>query len=321
MRTFYPELEPYDHGNLDVGDGQTIYWETSGNPNGKPAVYLHGGPGATSTPKQRRVFDPARYRIILLDQRGTGKSTPHASEPHADLATNTTWHLVSDLEKVREHLGIDRWQVFGGSWGSALALAYAETHPERVTELVLRGIFTLRESELYWFYEGPAGQLFPEVWSQFVEQVPDASPGEYRAAYHERLFDPDPAVHTPAAVAWATWEASAITLLPNPDVVATFAEPKYAVAFARIENHYFKNLGWFEDRQLLRDAHVLRDIPTVIVQGRYDVCTPPVTAWELSRELPDAQFTIVPDAGHAFDEPGILSALIEATDRFAQVTR
>lgn len=321
MRTFYPELEPYDHGNLDVGDGQTIYWETSGNPNGKPAVYLHGGPGATSTPKQRRVFDPARYRIILLDQRGTGKSTPHASEPHADLATNTTWHLVADLEKVREHLRIDRWQVFGGSWGSALALAYAETHPERVTELVLRGIFTLRESELYWFYEGPAGQLFPEVWSQFVAQVPDASPGEYRAAYHERLFDPDPAVHTPAAVAWATWEASAITLLPNPDVVATFAEPKYAVAFARIENHYFKNLGWFEDRQLLRDAHVLRDIPTVIVQGRYDVCTPPVTAWELSRELPDAQFTIVPDAGHAFDEPGILSALIEATDRFAQVTR
>lgn len=321
MRTFYPELEPYDHGNLDVGDGQTIYWETSGNPNGKPAVYLHGGPGATSTPKQRRVFDPARYRIILLDQRGTGRSTPHASEPHADLATNTTWHLVSDLEKVREHLRINRWQVFGGSWGSALALAYAETHPERVTELVLRGIFTLRESELYWFYEGPAGQLFPEVWSQFVEQVPDASPGEYRAAYHARLFDPDPAVHTPAAVAWATWEASAITLLPNPDVVATFAEPKYAVAFARIENHYFKNLGWFEDRQLLRDAHLLRDIPTVIVQGRYDVCTPPVTAWELSRELPDAQFTIVPDAGHAFDEPGILSALIEATDRFAQVTR
>ena len=321
MRTFYPELEPYDHGNLDVGDGQTIYWETSGNPNGKPAVYLHGGPGATSAPKQRRVFDPARYRIILLDQRGTGRSTPHASEPHADLATNTTWHLVDDLEKLREHLGIDRWQVFGGSWGSALALAYAETHPQRVTELVLRGIFTLRESELFWFYEGPAGQLVPEGWSQFVAPGPDASPGEYRAAYHERLFNPDPAVHTPAAVAWATWEASAITLLPNPDVVATFAEPKYAVAFARIENHYFKNLGWFEDRQLLRDAHVLRDVPTVIVQGRYDVCTPPVTAWELSRELPDAQFTIVPDAGHAFDEPGILSALIEATDRFAQATR
>ncbi|MEO7147027.1 MAG: prolyl aminopeptidase [Terrimesophilobacter sp.] len=321
MRTFYPEIEPYDHGLLDVGDGQAIYWETSGNPQGKPAVFLHGGPGGTSTPKHRRLFDPARYRIILLDQRGTGKSTPHASEPNADLSANTTWNLVSDLEKLREHLGIEKWQVFGGSWGSSLALAYAETHPDRVTELVLRGIFTLRESELFWFYEGPAGQLFPEVWDQFVAQVPEAAPGEYRAAYHERLFNPDPAVHTPAAIAWATWEASAITLLPQPDVVATFAEPKYAVAFARIENHFFKNLGWFEENQLIRDAHLLLDIPTVIVQGRYDVCTPPVTAWELSRELPNAEFTIVPDAGHAFDEPGILSALIEATDRFAEVTR
>ncbi|MCC6270125.1 MAG: prolyl aminopeptidase [Microbacteriaceae bacterium] len=317
MAHLYPEIAPYEHGLLDVGDGQSIYWETSGNPSGKPVVFLHGGPGGTSTPKQRRLFNPERYRIVLLDQRGTGRSTPHASEPHADLATNTTWHLVSDLEKLREHLRIDRWQVFGGSWGSSLALAYAETHPEKVTELVLRGIFTLRESELFWFYEGPAGQLFPEVWSQFVAQVPVASPGGYRAAYHEQLFNPDPAIHTPAAIAWATWEASAITLLPSPEVVATFAEPKFAVAFARIENHYFKNLGWFEDRQLLRDAHVLRDIPTVIVQGRYDVCTPPVTAWELSQELPDAEFIIVPDAGHAFDEPGILSALIEATDRFA----
>ncbi len=321
MRTFYPEIETYDHGLLDVGDGQAIYWETSGNPQGKPTVFLHGGPGGTSTPKHRRLFDPARYRIILLDQRGTGKSTPHASEPNADLSANTTWNLVSDLEKLREHLGIEKWQVFGGSWGSSLALAYAETHPDRVTELVLRGIFTLRESELFWFYEGPVGQLFPEVWDQFVAQVPDAAPGEYRAAYHERLFNPDPAVHTPAAIAWATWEASAITLLPHPDVVATFAEPKYAVAFARIENHFFKNLGWFEENQLIRDAHLLLDIPTVIVQGRYDVCTPPVTAWELSRELPNAEFTIVPDAGHAFDEPGILSALIEATDRFAEVTR
>ena len=320
MRSFYPEIEPYDHGLLDVGDGQAIYWETSGNPLGKPAVFLHGGPGGTSTPKHRRLFDPARYRIILLDQRGTGKSTPHASEPHADLATNTTWHLVADLEKLRERLSIERWQVFGGSWGSSLALAYAETHPERVTELVLRGIFTLRESELFWFYEGPAGNLFPEVWERFVAAVPGFSPGQYRAAYHELLFSPDPAVHTPAAIAWATWEASAITLLPRPDVVATFAEPTHAVAFARIENHYFHNLGWFEENQLIRDAHLLRDIPTVIVQGRYDVCTPPVTAWELSRELPDAKFVLVPDAGHAFDEPGILSALIEATDRFAKAT-
>jgi len=321
MRTFYPEIEPYEHGQLEVGDGHAIYWETSGNPEGKPVVFLHGGPGGTSGPNNRRLFDPTKYRIVLLDQRATGKSTPHASEPDADLATNTTWHLVADLEKLREHLGIEKWQVFGGSWGSALALAYAETHPDRVTELVLRGIFTLRESELFWFYEGPAGNLFPEVWEQFVAQVPEAKPGGFRAAYHERLFNPDPAVHTPAAISWATWEASAITLLPRPDVVATFAEPKYAVAFARIENHFFRNLGWFEENQLLRDAHLLRDIPTVIVQGRYDACTPPVTAWELGKQLPDADFTMVPDAGHAFDEPGILSALIEATDRFASTTR
>lgn len=317
MRTFYPELEPYDHGLLEVGDGQAIYWETSGNPDGKPAVFLHGGPGGTSTPHQRRLFDPAMYRIILLDQRGTGKSTPHASAPDADLSTNTTWHLVADLEKLREHLGVDRWQVFGGSWGSTLALAYAQTHTDRVTELVLRGIFTLRESELFWFYEGPAGQLFPEEFHRFAEAVPEARPGEFRAAYHERLFNRDPAVHTPAAVAWATWEASAITLYPRPDVVATFAEPTHAVAFARIENHYFKNGGWFEDGQLLRDATRLRGIPTVIVQGHYDICTPPITAWELSRVLPDAEYIVVPDAGHAYDEPGILSALIEATDRFA----
>lgn len=317
VRTFYPELEPYDHGLLDVGDGHSIYWETSGNPQGKPVVFLHGGPGGTSNPKQRRLFNPEKYRIVLLDQRGTGKSTPHASDPSADLSTNTTWHLVADLEKLREHLGIDRWQVFGGSWGSALALAYAETHTDRVTELVLRGIFTLRESELVWFYEGPAGQLFPEEFHAFASHVPHANPGGYRAAYHELLFNPDPAVHIPAGTAWATWEASAITLLPRPELVAAFAEPTHAVAFARIENHYFKNLGWFEDRQLLRDASKLRGIPTVIVQGHYDVCTPPITAWELSRELPDADFIMVPDAGHAFDEPGILSALIEATDRFA----
>ncbi len=317
MANLYPEIEPYDHGLLDVGDGQAVYWETSGNPNGKPVVFLHGGPGGTSTPKQRRLFNPDKYRIVLLDQRGTGKSTPHASEPNADLSVNTTWHLVADLEKLREHLGIDRWQVFGGSWGSTLALAYAQTHTDRVTELVLRGIFTLRESELFWFYEGPAGQLFPEEFHQYASHVPHAKPGEYRAAYHELLFNPDPAVHIPAGTAWATWEASAITLLPRPDLVEVFAEPTHAVAFARIENHYFKNHGWFEDGQLLRDASKLRNIPTVIVQGHYDVCTPPITAWELSRELPDADFIMVPDAGHAFDEPGILTALIEATDRFA----
>ncbi len=303
---------------LEVGDGQSVYWETSGNPEGKPAVFLHGGPGGESTPSHRRLFDPSRYRIVLLDQRGAGRSLPHASEAEADLSTNTTWHLVADLERLRAHLGIERWLVLGGSWGSTLALAYAETHPERVTELVLRGVFTLRKSELDWFYEGGgADQLFPDRWESFLEVIPAAERGGLIDAYHRRLNDPDPAVYGPAAVAWSTWEASTITLLPRPDVVATFADPHYATAFARIENHYFVNKGFFEDGQLIRDAALLKDIPGVIVQGRYDICTPPVTAWDLHRAWPEAEFVLVPDAGHAYDEPGILSALVEATDRFA----
>ena len=317
MLSFYPEIEPFDTGMLDVGDGQELYWETSGDPNGKPAVFLHGGPGAAVTPQHRRLFDPAKYRIVLFDQRGSGRSRPHVSEPGFDLSTHTTWNLVADIERLREHLGVDRWQVFGGSWGSTLALAYAETHPDRVTELVLRGVFTLRASELYWFYEGTAGQLFPDLWERFAAQAPDAEPGGYMTEYHRLLNDPDPAVHLPAAVAWATWEASTITLLPQPDTVAAFADPRFALAFARIENHYFVNGGFMRDGQLIADAHVLRDIPGVIVQGRYDICTPPVTAWDLHRAWPEAEFVMVPDAGHAFDEPGTLSALIEATDRFA----
>jgi proline iminopeptidase len=317
MRSFYPEIEPYESGMLEVGDGHSIYWEASGNPSGKPAVFLHGGPGGESGPNHRRLFDPEKYRIILLDQRGSGRSLPHASDAGADLSTNTTWHLVADLERLREHLGIARWLVFGGSWGSALALAYAETHPERVSELVLRGIFTLRASELEWFYEGGAEQVYPDLWEAFLEPVPLAERGNLIAAYSRMLNDPDPAVHGPAAVAWSTWEASTITLLRRPDVIATFAEPRYAIAFARIENHYFVNKGWFDEGQLIRDAGILRDIPGVIVQGRYDICTPPVTAWDLHKSWPEAEFVMVPDAGHSFDEPGILSALIEATDRFS----
>jgi proline iminopeptidase len=318
MRTLYPEIEPYASGLLDVGDGQSIYWETSGNPDGKPAVFLHGGPGGETNPDHRRVFDPAKYRIVLLDQRGAGKSEPHASGPNADLSTNTTWHLVDDLEILREFLRIDRWLVFGGSWGSTLALAYAETHPDRVTELVLRGIFTLRKTELDWFYEGGAGAIFPDLWESFVAPVPLAERGNLIDAYHRLLNHPDPEVHGPAAVAWATWEASTITLLPNPELVATFADPVFALAFARIENHYFVNKGFFDDGQLIRDAGILSSIPTVIVQGRYDICTPPVTAWDLHRALPDAEFLMVPDAGHSITEPGIASALIDATDRFAR---
>ncbi|MFJ8894631.1 prolyl aminopeptidase [Leifsonia sp. NPDC102414] len=318
MRTFYPEIEPYDSGMLDVGDGQQLSWETSGNPEGKPVVFLHGGPGGGTSPNQRRAFDPEKYRIVLFDQRGCGRSLPHASEPEADLSTNTTWHLVADIEKLREHLGVEKWMVFGGSWGSALALAYAQTHTERVTELVLRGIFTLRPEELDWFYEGGAAALFPDLWEGFVEPVPVAERGRLIRAYSRLLNDPDPAVHIPAGVAWSRWESSTITLLPRPEVVASFTEQQYAVAFARIENHYFMNGGWFEEEQLIRDAPKLAGIPAVIVQGRYDACTPAMTAWDLHRAWPEAEFRLIPDAGHAFDEPGILDALIEATDRFAE---
>jgi len=318
MRTFYPEIEPYDSGMLDVGDGQQLYWETSGNPEGKPVVFLHGGPGGGTSPNQRRAFDPEKYRIVLFDQRGCGRSLPHASEPEADLSTNTTWHLVADIEKLREHLGVEKWMVFGGSWGSALALAYAQTHTERVTELVLRGIFTLRPEELDWFYEGGAAALFPDLWEGFVEPVPVAERGRLIRAYSRLLNDPDPAVHIPAGVAWSRWESSTITLLPRPEVVASFTEQQYAVAFARIENQYFMNGGWFEEEQLIRDAPKLAGIPAVIVQGRYDACTPAMTAWDLHRAWPEAEFRLIPDAGHAFDEPGILDALIEATDRFAE---
>ncbi|MDF0512473.1 prolyl aminopeptidase [Agromyces sp. H3Y2-19a] len=318
MREMYPEIEPLETGMLDVGDGQHIYWEVSGNRNGKPVVFLHGGPGGGTSPSHRRLFDPERYRIVLFDQRGCGLSIPHASEPDADLSANTTWHLVADMERLRAHLGIDRWQVFGGSWGSALALAYAQTHPERVTELVLRGIFTLRRSELDWFYEGGASALFPDLWEEFVAPVPVDERAHMIEAYGRLLADSRPEVYEPAAIAWSRWESSTITLLPQAETIARFTAPEYAAAFARIENHYFRHGGWWEEGQLIRDAERLRDIPAVIVQGRYDVCTPVMTAWDLHRAWPEAEFTIVDDAGHAFDEPGILDALITATDRFAE---
>ncbi|GAA1609817.1 prolyl aminopeptidase [Leucobacter chromiireducens] len=320
LRTLYPPIEPTAHGMLPVGDGNEIYWESCGNPDGKPVVFLHGGPGGGCSPDHRRFFDPDRYRIVLFDQRGCGRSVPHASAPDADLSANTTWHLVADIERLREHLGIERWQVFGGSWGSALSLAYAQTHPERVTELVLRGIFTLRESELAWFYQDGASHLFPDAWEDYLAPIPAAEQHELIAAYHRQLTDPDPAVHTPAGVAWTVWENTTIRLIPDEDAIAAArANTAAAVAFARIENHFFTNAGWFEEGQLIRDAaEKLSGIPGIIVQGRYDVCTPARTAWDLHRAWPAADFEMVADAGHAASEPGIIDALVRATDRFAE---
>ncbi|GAA1782157.1 prolyl aminopeptidase [Leucobacter iarius] len=319
LRTLYPAIEPNRSGLLPVGDGHEVFWEESGNPAGKPVVFLHGGPGGGCSPDHRRYFDPARYRIVLFDQRGCGRSIPHASAPDADLSTNTTWHLVADIERLREHLGIDRWQVFGGSWGSTLALAYAQTHADRVTELVLRGIFTLRRSEIDWFYQEGASQLFPDVWEEYLSVIPEAERGDLVAAYHRRLFDADPAVHTPVGVAWTVWEHSTIRLIPDSAAIAAArTDTAMAVAFARIENHYFSNGGWMEDGQLIRDAaEKLAGIPGVIVQGRYDACTPATTAWDLHRAWPEASFEMIPDAGHAASEPGIVDALVRATDSFA----
>ncbi|WP_449278086.1 prolyl aminopeptidase [Leucobacter sp. GX24907] len=320
LRTLYPENAPYETGLLPVGDGHEVYWETCGNPNGKPVVFLHGGPGGGCSTDHRRFFDPEKYRIVLFDQRGCGRSIPHASDPDADLSTNTTWHLVADIEVLREHLGIEQWQVFGGSWGSTLALAYAQTHPERVTELVLRGIFTLRRSEVEAFYQaGPAQQLFPDFWEQYLSVIPEDERDDLVGAYHRRLFDADPTVHVPAGVAWTVWENSTIRLVPDEAAIAQArADEKSAVAFARIENHYFSNGGWMEDGQLIRDAaEKLAGIPGVIVQGRYDVCTPPRTAWDLHLAWPEADFEMIADAGHAANEPGIVDALVRATDRFA----
>lgn len=312
LRGFYPPIEPFEHGWLDVGDGHRVYWERCGNPNGKPAVFLHGGPGSGCSPDQRRVFDPARYCVTLFDQRGCGRSTPHAS-----LEANTTWDLVADIERLRTQGGHDRWLVFGGSWGSTLALAYAQKHPERVSELVLRGIFTLRREELLWFYQEGASWLFPDEWEHFVAPIDPADRHDLMAAYRRLLTGPDEDLRRRAAIAWSQWEGRTITLLPDPSFDRSHGHAHFALAFARIENHYFVHHGFFEEGQLLRDAPKLKNIPAVIVQGRYDVCTPAKTAWDLHRAWPEAEFHLVTEAGHAFKEPGILDQLVRATDRFA----
>ncbi|RNL85505.1 prolyl aminopeptidase [Halostreptopolyspora alba] len=318
MRTLYPAIEPYDHGMLDVGQGHRIYWELCGNPDGKPVVFLHGGPGAGCSPDHRRLFDPERYRILLFDQRNCGRSTPHASGMDVDLSTNTTWTLVEDMEQLRTMIGVDSWQVFGGSWGSCLALAYAQEHPERVSELVLRGIFTLRNEELRWFYQSGASFMFPDLWESYLAPIPEEERDDLIGAYAKRLHSSDERVRLEAARAWSVWEGSTITLLPNERIRAQHADARYALAFARIENHFFAHGGFLAPGQLIANAGKLRDIPGVIVQGRYDVCTPALTAFELHRAWPEADFHLVDDAGHAFSEPGILHHLIEATDGFAR---
>ena len=313
-RTLYPQIEPYESGMLDVGDGHRLSWDLCGNPNGKPVVFLHGGPGGGSSPDHRRQFNPDKYKILVFDQRGCGKSTPYAS-----LDANTTWDLVEDIEKLRVQVaGVEKWQVFGGSWGSTLALAYAQTHPERVSELVLRGIFLFDQYEIDWMYTaGGASQIYPDKFEEFLAAIPEAERGNLVEAYRKRLTSDDQAEQLAAAKAWSKWEGDIVTLLPSPATVEHFTSPDVAVAVARIENHYMANRGWFDEGQLLEGAKKLGGIPGVIVQGRHDSCTPPAAAWKLKQAWPEVELNIVPDGGHLFSEPGILDGLIRATDRFA----
>jgi proline iminopeptidase len=312
MRTMYPEIEPYRTYRMPVGGGHELYVEECGNPDGLPVIFLHGGPGAGLSPYHRRFFDPARYRIVLFDQRGAGRSTPFA-----DLTDNTTWHLVADIEAIREHCGIERWVVFGGSWGSTLSLAYAQQHPERVLGLVLRGIFLCRPEEIRWYYEeGGASWILPEKWDRFVSAIPAEERGNMLDAYWKRLTSDDENVRLAAAKAWGAWEGGGITLAESPETEASFAAPEVALSLARIEAHYFRHHAFVEPGQLLRDVEKLRHIPTTIVHGRYDIICPVKNACDLAAVWPEADLHIVL-AGHAASEPGIVDVLVQATDRLA----
>ena len=310
MRTKYPPIEPNRTGYLDVGSGHSLYWEESGNPRGKPVIFLHGGPGSGTEPTHRTYFNPQAYRIILMDQRGAGKSLPHAS-----LEDNTTWHLVDDLEKLRQHLDIDRWVVFGGSWGSTLALTYAETHPDKVLGLIVRGIFLVRKKEIHWFYQFGAHHIFTDEWEKYIDPIPPEERGDLISAYYKQLTSPDPAMRKRAASAWTCWEGAALKLIFDPLLYQQFTQDDHADALARIECHYFINNGFFKtDNWLLEHAGALSKIPGFIIQGRYDIICPFESAWELHKAWPRAEFEIIKDAGHAASEPGITDALIRATD-------
>lgn len=313
LRTLYPEIEPYATGMLDVGDGHIVYYERCGTPGATPAVFLHGGPGGGISPSHRRLFDPARYDVLLFDQRGCGQSTPHAC-----LEANTTWHLVADIERLRALAGVERWVVFGGSWGSTLGLAYAETHPERVRALILRGIYTVTRAERDWYYQFGVSEMFPDKWAGFLAPIPEGERGDMVEAYRRILTGDDAHAQLEAAKAWTIWEGETITLLPDPALSEAFQDGHFALAFARIENHFFAHDAWLEEGQLLRDAGRLAGIPGTIVHGRYDMPCPARYAFALHQAWPEAEFHLIEGAGHAYNEPGILDQLIRATDRFAE---
>ena len=313
----YPAIEPFDHGLLDVGDGNRVYWEVCGNRHGQPAVVLHGGPGSGCSTGARRYFDPQVYRIVLFDQRGCGRSTPHASDLRIDLSVNTTAHLLADMERLRQSLGIDQWLLLGGSWGSTLALAYAERHPHRVTEIVLAGVTTTRRSEIDWLYRGVA-PLFPAQWALFRAGVPPADrDGDLVAAYHRLLQEPDPAIHRQAAKEWCAWESALVSVDPEANPEPRRVQPAFQLAFARLVTHYFHHHAWLEEGILLRHAGALAHIPGILVDGRLDLASPLVTAWELAQAWPTSELVLVSGAGHAATDPGMSEALVAATDRFA----
>jgi len=316
LRTLYPPIEAYHSEYLSVGDGHTLYLEQAGNPHGKPVVFLHGGPGGGVEPYYRQFFNPKEYRVVLFDQRGAGKSTPFAS-----LHANTTWHLVEDIEVVRKHLGIDKWVVFGGSWGSTLALAYAESYPEIVKALILRGVFVLRRKELLWFYQEGASFIAPDYWEKFLAPIPVVEHGDLLSAYHRRLIGEDEKERLRCAHAWTSWEMATSRLYVDPAAVAWAEDDRFALAFARIESHYFVNGGFFkEDGQLIKEAHKIAHIPVTIVQGRYDLICPAITAWDLHKALgQNSTLELIPDAGHSAKELGIISKLVDAADRYAHL--